>query len=105
MNGNVVIIGRFIFKQQQVNVTTTQAQVPTIINNINNNNIQQQEQHTLPEGQKDDGFNGAKLQDGIVGSQQVFGGVVEEEKAVEGQGYRKVVDQRDVQISGSRTKK
>ena len=59
----------------------------------------------MPEGEKYDGFNGAELQDGVVGSQQVFGGVVEEEKAVEGQGYRKVVDHRDVQISGSGTKK
>ena len=54
---------------------------------------------TLPKGEKYDGFDGAKFEDWIVGFQQLFRRVVEEEKSVEGQRYRKVVHQRDIKIS------
>ena len=54
----------------------------------------------MPKGEKNDGFDGAKFEDWIVGFQQLFRRVVEEEKSVEGQRYRKVVHQRDIKISG-----
>ena len=57
----------------------------------------------MPEGEKNDGFNGAKFENRIVGFQQLFGRIVEEEKPVESQRYREVVNHRDIKISRLRT--
>ena len=56
----------------------------------------------MPEGEKNDCFDGAKFENRIVRFQQLLGRVVEQEKPVESQGYRKVVNQRDIEISGLR---
>lgn len=55
---------------------------------------------TLPEAQKDDGFDDGKFENRVVGREQVFGGKEEEEKRVESQCDGDVVDDRDVKIAG-----
>ena len=58
---------------------------------------------TLPEGQEDNGFDGAELQHGIEGRQQVAGGEVEQIQPVQCQRDRDVVDDGDVNVASIST--
>lgn len=58
---------------------------------------------TLPEGEENDRLDGKELEHRVVGLQQVSGGKVEEEEAVEGQRHRDVVDDSDVEVAAVRT--
>ena len=49
----------------------------------------------MPERQKDDGLDGEKLQNWIVGRQQVSGGEVEEDERIQGQGDRDLEIRKD----------
>ena len=53
----------------------------------------------MPEGEKDDGLYGEKLEDGVIRSKHLFCGEVEEEKSIESKTDAGVVDQSNVEIS------
>jgi hypothetical protein len=55
---------------------------------------------TLPETQENHRLDGAELQHGIEGRQQVARGEVEQIKAIEGERHRHVVDDCDVDVAG-----
>lgn len=61
--------------------------------------FQDGQDHPLPEGQEDDGFNCEEFEHRFVRPEQVTCCEEEEEKSVEGQTDREVVDDCDVQVS------
>ena len=56
----------------------------------------------MPEGEEHNGLDREKLEHGVVGREEVFGGRVEQEEAVEGDGDRDVVGYAAVEVACSR---
>jgi hypothetical protein len=54
---------------------------------------------TLPEGQENDGLDGAELEDRVEGSEKITRSVVKEEQAVQSQTDGNVVDHCDVDVT------
>jgi len=61
--------------------------------------LKDRQEEPLPEGQEDHRLYCEELQDRVIGSQEVFGGKVEEEKSVEGKRDADVVDDADIDIA------
>ena len=53
----------------------------------------------MPEGEKDDCLDGEELESWVIGSQELFGGRVEEEEGEEGDRDADVVDQGGVEVA------
>lgn len=58
---------------------------------------------TLPEGEEDDWFDHEELEHGPVGTEEVSGGEVEQEKGVERQADGDIVDDGHIQVTTSNT--